>query len=40
VLAGRNYPGLKVTTEYHPGMGHTDVLGTSVARGMRILYPK
>lgn len=38
VLAGRKYPGLKVTIEYHPGLGHTDVLGTSVARGLRTLY--
>ena len=40
VLASRQYPGLKVTTEYHPGMGHTDVMGTSVVRGMRTLYRK
>ena len=40
VLASRKYPGLTVTTEYHPGMGHTDVMGTSVVRGMRTLYPK
>jgi predicted alpha/beta superfamily hydrolase len=40
VLAGRKYPGLTVTTEYHPGMGHGDVMGTSVSRGMRVLYPK
>jgi len=40
VLAGRKYPGLTVTTEYHPGMGHGDVMGTSVVRGMRSLYAK
>ena len=38
VLATRKYPGLKVTIEYHPGMGHTDVMGTSVVRGLRTLY--
>lgn len=40
VLGGRHYPGLKLTTEYHPGMSHTDVLGTTVARGLRVLYAK
>lgn len=40
VLGSRKYPGLKLTIEYHPGMGHTDVLGTSVVRGLRTLYPK
>ena len=38
VLATRKYPGLKVTIEYHPGMGHTDVMGTAVVRGLRTLY--
>jgi predicted alpha/beta superfamily hydrolase len=40
VLATRKYPGLTVTIEYHPGMGHTDVMGTAVARGLRTLYGK
>ena len=40
VLAGRHYPGLKLTIEFHPGMGHTDVMGTSVVRGLRTLYAK
>jgi hypothetical protein len=40
VLATRKYPGLKVTVEYHPGMGHSDVMGTSVVRGLRTLYAK
>jgi uncharacterized protein len=40
VLASRKYPGLKVTIEYHPGMGHTDVMGTSVVRGLRTLFGK
>ncbi len=40
VLATRKYPGLKLTIEYHPGMGHSDVMFTSVVRGLRILYAK
>lgn len=40
VLSSRQYPGLKVTIEFHPGMGHTDVMGTSVVRGLRSLYAK
>ena len=40
VLASRQYPGLKLTIESHPGMGHTDVVGTSVVRGLRTLYAK
>ena len=40
VLASRRYPGLKMTVEFHPGMGHTDVMGTSVVRGLRTLYAK
>ncbi|MBL8982820.1 MAG: alpha/beta hydrolase [Gemmatimonadetes bacterium] len=40
LLAGRNYPGLKMTVEYHPGMGHTDVVGTTVVRGLRTLYAR
>jgi len=40
VLNGRHYPGLKLVTEYHPGMRHTDVMGTTVARGLRTLYQK
>ncbi|MDT9598691.1 alpha/beta hydrolase [Sphingosinicella rhizophila] len=39
-LASRNYPGLKMVIEYHPGMGHMDVMGTSVVRGLRSLYAK
>jgi predicted alpha/beta superfamily hydrolase len=38
LLGGRNYPGLKLVTEYHPGMSHGDVMGTSVVRGLRNLY--
>jgi predicted alpha/beta superfamily hydrolase len=40
MLASRQYPGLKMTVEFHPGMGHTDVMGTSVVRGLRSLYAK
>jgi len=40
VLSGRRYPGLKLVTEYHPGMGHTDVMGATVVRGLRTLYAK
>lgn len=40
VLASRQYPGLKMIVEFHPGMGHTDVMGTSVVRGLRSLYSK
>ncbi|MEP7247376.1 MAG: alpha/beta hydrolase-fold protein [Gammaproteobacteria bacterium] len=40
VLATRQYPGLKMTIEFHPGMGHMDVMGTSVVRGLRSLYAK
>jgi hypothetical protein len=38
LLASREYPGLKMTVEFHPGMGHEDVMGTSVVRGLRTLY--
>lgn len=40
MLASRKYPGLKLTIEFHPGMGHTDVMATSVVRGLRTLYAK
>lgn len=40
VLGGRQYAGLKLVTEFHPGMGHSDVMGTSVVRGLRTLYGK
>jgi uncharacterized protein len=40
VLGSRNYPGLKMLVEYHPGMGHSDVMGTTVVRGLRTLYAK
>jgi len=40
VLSSRHYPGLKLTVEYHPGMNHNDVMGTTVVRGLRTLYAK
>jgi predicted alpha/beta superfamily hydrolase len=40
LLATRKYPGLELTIEYHPGVGHTDVMGTSAVRGLRTLYGK
>ena len=40
VLASRHYPGLKLTVEYHPGMNHNDVMGTTVVRGLRTLDAK
>ena len=40
ILASRHYPGLKLTVEYHPGMNHNDVVGTTVVRGLRTLYAK
>ena len=38
LLAGRKYPGVRLVTEYHPGMSHGDVMGTVVIRGLRTLY--
>ena len=38
VMRTRNYPSLKLFTEIHPGMGHSDVMGTSAVRGLRSLY--
>jgi hypothetical protein len=40
VLASRQYPGLRMTIEFHPGMGHSDVMAPSVVRGLRTLYAK
>lgn len=39
-LRGRNYPGLRLTTEVHPGMSHTDVFGTVMVRGMRTVFAR
>ena len=39
-LRSRNYPGLKLVMEVHPGLGHGDAGGTTLARGIRLLYAK
>jgi hypothetical protein len=38
VLRGRTYPSLKLTSEIHHGLGHVDAAGTTLARGIRVLY--
>jgi predicted alpha/beta superfamily hydrolase len=40
MLATRNYPSLRVTTEMHPGMGHGDAAAATLAIGMRQLFGK
>lgn len=40
LLRSRNYGGLKLYSEIHQGLGHTDVVPTSVARGFRLMYAK
>ena len=37
-LRGRKYPGLRLYTEMHQGLGHGDATGTTLVRGMRLLY--
>ena len=39
-LKSRNYPGLQLTMEVHPGMGHADVAPTTLNRGIRVVYGK
>lgn len=39
-LKSRNYPGLSLTMEVHPGMGHSDVAPTTLNRGIRVVYGK
>lgn len=39
-LRGRNYPGLRLRSEIHPGLGHGDAAGTTLVRGIRTLYGK
>lgn len=39
-LRGRNYPSLRLFSEIHPGLGHSDAAGTTLVRGMRLLYAK
>lgn len=40
MLSGRKYPGLRLFSEIHPGLGHVDAAPTTLARGLRLLYPK
>jgi len=37
-LRGRNYPGLTMTIETLPGLGHSDAAPTAMVRGIRSLY--
>ena len=39
-LSGRGYPSLKLVTEIHPGLGHSDGASTTLNRGLRVLYAK
>ena len=39
-LRGRSYPGLRLHSEIHPGLGHTDAVGSTLARGLRLLYAR
>lgn len=39
-LTSRKYPGLTLTSEILPGLGHADAAGTALVRGMRVLYAK
>lgn len=40
ILASRNYPGLSLITEMHPGLGHSDGGGATFAIGLRRFYAK
>jgi predicted alpha/beta superfamily hydrolase len=39
-LRSRKYPSLRLFTEIHPGLGHSDASAASYARGMRLLLAK
>ena len=39
-LKSRNYPGLKLVMEMHPGTGHSDTAPTSMNRGLRVVFGK
>lgn len=39
-LRSRKYPSLKLYSEIHQGLGHSDGAGTTLARGIRLLYAK
>ncbi len=38
-LQSRKYPGLRLYTEIHSGLGHIDSGPATLARGLRLLYP-
>jgi uncharacterized protein len=40
MLAAREYPNLKVLSEIHQNLGHVDVPGVALSRGLRFLYGK
>jgi predicted alpha/beta superfamily hydrolase len=40
LLRTRNYPGLRLHSEVHQGLGHVDTAPVSLARGLRLLFPK
>ena len=40
MLASRNYPGLSLLTEMHPGLGHSDGGAATFAIGLRRLYAR
>ena len=40
MLRSRKYPSLKLYSEIHNGLGHTDGAGTTLVRGMRLLYAR
>ena len=40
LLRSRNYQSLKLTSEIHHGLGHGDAAGTTLTRGIRVLYGK
>jgi len=40
MLRSRKYPTLKLYSEIHPGLGHSDAAGTTLIRGLRLLYAK
>jgi predicted alpha/beta superfamily hydrolase len=40
LLRGRRYPGLVLHSEIHQGLGHSDAAAMTMARGLRLLYPR
>lgn len=40
MLRSRKYPSLKLFSEIHPGLGHSDAAGSTLIRGLRLLYAK